>query len=138
MAYQNRHHHGNASAGRVTVGVVCLAVLAANGLIFWKVASPEPPILWLKILTLITPPWLLAGGWYATRRAAWGRGMMLIVLYVGTAALFMAAVMTLVSENAPLRGRLGLILAAAAIYLIAGLVVTHSKDIRRLTSRAYD
>lgn len=137
MSHSHRNH-GNAVVGRITLGVACLLIIGANGLIYWKVAAPPPQIPVLKILTIITIPWMVAGAWFTNDRATWGRGMMLTILYAGSLGLFMTGIITVTMEDSPLRDRLGPIFIATGVYVVVTLVVTYSKHVRRLTNRTWD
>ena len=136
---QHHHHrHGKVFVGRVMVVVACLLVLWVNGLVFKEAAAPPHPIPALKVITVISLIWMFTGAWGMCARQAWSRYLVLTILYAGSLGFSLAGIITLATEDGVLVGRMGPIFIAAAVYLYVSLVLTHSKHVRRLTSRAFE
>jgi hypothetical protein len=136
--YHHHHHHGNVVAGRIMVVAGCIFILFANWLIFKKAAMqarPSPP---LELATVVSLLWFFAGASGMIARYPWTRYVTLAMLYVGSIGWFLTAVITFFSDESPLADYLKPFLIATAIYLYVSLVFTHSRHIRRLTSRAYE
>jgi len=140
MVYTHRRHrHGNIRVGRVMVAAGCLIVAAANGWISWQASRPPDPGKALEILMLITLPWIFAGAWGMVTRQNWGRVMMLAILYVGSLAFFLETMtMLTLNSGAPQSSHIRPMIVGLAAYLIVSLFLTHSKHVRRLTSRALE
>ena len=138
MTHSQRRRHGSIVAGRLTVAAGCLLVLGANALVFKESAGPPDPLPVLKVLLTISLLWIFAGGVGMCLRMAWMRFVALTMLYVGSLCFFLAGVMTISMDDGPLKGRLQPIFIATGVYLIVSLVFTHSRDVRRLTSRAFE
>jgi FtsH-binding integral membrane protein len=81
---------------------------------------------------------MFAGAWGMCTRKGWSRVLMLTILYVGSFGLFLTSIITLSTESAPLAGRIASIVVGGAVYMISSLVLTHSRDVKRLTSRALE
>jgi xanthine/uracil permease len=124
--------------GRITVVVVCVIVLGINAFIFKKAAERPQPLPALQASAVVSLMWMFAGAWGLYTRKNWGRVLMLAILYAGCFGLFLAWIMTLSLDSGPLQGRLAPIVLGMVIYLISSLVLTHSKDVKRLTSRALE
>lgn len=137
MSYGHRHH-GSVRVGRVMVVAGCLLVLGANALVFKAASAPPRPIPTLEILTIISLVWMFAGAAGTCARLDWARFLMLTVLYMGSLGFFMAGIITVATDGGLLVGRLTPIFIATGVYLLASLVLTHSKHVRRLTSRALE
>jgi hypothetical protein len=120
----------------VVVGAIL--VLGANGLVFNEAAIPLHPLPALKGITVISLLWMFAGAWGTCARKLWARYLMLAILYVGSLGFFLTGIITLAMDDGPLLGRLQPIFIATALYLFVSLVLTHSKHVRRLTSRAWE
>jgi hypothetical protein len=133
-----RRHHGNIFVGRGIVVCAFLMILGANGFILKQAAAPPRPVPGLEVAAVISLIWMFTGAWALCARKNWGRGMILAILYGGTFGLFISAVITVSSADGPLTGQLEPLLIAMPVYLIASLVLTHSRHVRRLTSRAYE
>jgi hypothetical protein len=133
-----RRHHGNIFVGRGMVVSAFLAILAANGVIFKHAAAPPRPVPGLEVAAVISLIWMFTGTWALCARENWGRGMVLTILYGGTFGLFIAAIITISSAEGPLTGQLEPLLIAMPVYLVTSLILTHSRHVRRLTSRAYE
>jgi hypothetical protein len=138
MSPPPRGHHGNILIGRIMVAVACLLVLWVNLLIFRQASAPRHPLPVLKVVTIISLLWMVAGAWGMCRRQNFGRSLVLTILYLGSFAGFIWGIIILGTADTSLAGGLEPTFIATAVYLITGLVLTHSKHVRRLTSRAYE
>jgi hypothetical protein len=139
MGYSHHHHHhGRVSVGRIKVVVVCLLVVAINGWLFKRAAAPPDPLQLLEALTVISIPWILAGAWGMCVRKNWGRGLMLAVLYLGSFGCLMTWLAAMVGSSDSLRARSTPLLAGTVVYALCSIVLTKSRDVRRLTSRALE
>jgi hypothetical protein len=136
--HHHRHHHGNVRIGRAVVAGGCLLVLLANGLLFREGSSRPQPLPILKLLSIVSLMWMYAGAWGMCSRMAWARALTLTILYAGSVALFLTGIITVTSGEGVMAGRLRPVWIATAIYLYVSLLLTHSKHVRRLTSRAYE
>lgn len=140
MSYEYGHHrhHGRVGVGRVMVMAGCLLVLVANGLVFKAAAGPPRPLTGLKVIAVISLIWIFAGAWGMCTRKSWSRYLVLTLLYAGSLGFFLTGVISASMDDAALEGRLQPIFIATAVYLYVSLVLTHSKHVRRLTSRAFE
>jgi len=138
MSPAHRHHHGNVFVGRVMVAVACLFVLGANGLVFKQAAGPPHPLPVLKVITVISLIWMFTGAWIMCARKSWGRYLVLTILYAGSLGFFLAGIATVATEDGDLVGRVQPIFIATAVYVYVSLVLTHSRHVRRLTSRTWE
>ncbi len=91
-----------------------------------------------KVVVIISLLWMGAGAWIMCRRQGFGRVLVLTILYLGTAGFFILILLTLLSDEPPLVEGLNVESISAAVYLFTSLVLTHSKHVKRLTSRAYE
>jgi hypothetical protein len=137
MSPIHHRHHGSVSVGRIMVVAGCFLVLVANTLVFKEAAVP-PPLPLLKVIAVMSLVWMFAGAWSMCTRTLWARFMVLIILYAGSLGFFLAGVITMATDDGPLVGRVQSIFIATAVYLYVSLVFTHSKHVRRLTSRAWE
>jgi hypothetical protein len=134
-----RHrHHGNIFVGRVMVVAACLLVLWVNALIFKEASAPEHPLPVLKVVTVMSLVWMFTGALGVCGRMTWGRPLMLTILYAGSFAAYIWGLIILATADRTLAGGLKATFIATVVYLIMSLVMTHSKHVRRLTSRAYE
>jgi hypothetical protein len=139
MGYSQHNRHGNIPTGRIMVVAGCLAVLVANGLVFREAAAFPHPLPPLEVIAVISLLWVFAGAWGMCMRKIWGRSMALTVLYAGSLSLFVSIMITLTgTSDGVLVGRLEPLIIADGIYLLASLVLTKSKHVRRLTSRQWE
>jgi len=138
MSPSHHRHHGSVSHGRITVVAGCVLLLVANGLIFQDAKSPVHPLPGLQIAMAISLIWIYAGAWAMCTRKYWGRYLVLTILNIASISFFLAVLVTLTTENAVLSGRLIPIIIALAIYLCVSGVLTHSRHVRRLTSRIWE
>jgi hypothetical protein len=136
--HHHHRHHGRVFAGRIIVAVACLFLLAVNAMLF-KVAAARPhPIPALKLVAVASLLWMFTGAWGMCARQGWARVLTLMILYVGSVGYFLAGIITLTTNDGDLVGHLQPLFIATAVYLIVSLVLTHSRHVRRLTSRAYE
>jgi hypothetical protein len=119
------------------VAAGCLILLVANGLVF-KEATAAPALPILQVITVISLLWIVAAAWGVCRRNGWMRYMLLTILYAGSIGFFLTAIITLATVDGPLVGRVGPIFIATAAYIYVSLVFTHSKHVKRLSSRAWE
>jgi hypothetical protein len=134
-----RHrHHGNVFVGRVILGVACLLVLSVNALIFQQASAPQHPLPVLKVVMVMSLVWMFTGAWAVGRRLTWGRPLMLAILYASALASGVWGLIILATADRTLAGGLKPTFIATAVYFVTSLVLTHSKHVRRLTSRAYE
>lgn len=137
MSYSH-HHHGNIVLGRITVAVAIVFVLAADWLICRQENRTPFPVAGIQITIIISVIWLVAGAIAVGMRYAWGRAMVLTILYSGAFGFFVTAIITVGDADGRLAVRLIPLLATTSIYLVFGLILTHSKHVKRLTSRAWE
>jgi hypothetical protein len=138
MSYSNRHRHGIILAGRIIVAAACVLVLGTNGWIFKEAGRPPHPVPALQVAAAISLMWMLAGAWGMIGRKNWGRVMVLTILYGGSFGFFVEWLITVTAADETMTGRLNLIFVGLAVYLIASLVLTNSKHVKRLTSRVWE
>lgn len=139
MSYSHHHHrHGVVSLGRAMVVAGCVLILIANGLVFREASAPPHPLPLLKVITVISLVWMFAGASAMCMRKVWARYLVLTILYAGSLGFFLAGIITVSTNDGVLVGRLRPIFIATAVYLYVSLVLTHSKHVRRLTSRALE
>jgi hypothetical protein len=134
----HHHHHGSATRGRAMAIVGCLLIIAANAFVFKDARDQARPILFLQLCMAISLIWILAGTWAMCVRLVWGRFFVLTVLYIGTIGFFIATLISITTEGGPLEGRLTPLFIAGVIYLVVSLALTKSRNVRRLTSRAWE
>jgi hypothetical protein len=134
----HHRHHGSVFVGRVIVVVACLLVLSVNALIFKQASAPQHPLPVLKVVTVMSLVWMFTGAWAVCRRMAWGRPLTLAILYAGTFAACIWGLIILATADRTLADGLQPTFIATAVYFVTSLVLTHSKHVRRLTSRAYE
>jgi hypothetical protein len=132
------HRHGSVVVGRALVAVSCLLVLWVNALIFKQASDPRAPLPVLKGVAVITLLWMFAGASALCRRKAWGRTFVLTILYAGTFASFIWGIIILGTADTSLAGGVKPTFVTTGVYLYTSLVLTHSKHVRRLTSRIYE
>lgn len=121
------------------VGIGCLLILIANAILFRAAAVRTDPNTALKAITLISLVWMIAGAWGIGIRKQWGRAMTLTVLYAGSLGYFLTVLVILTEpQQGAVATSLVPYIIATAIYLFVSLVVTRSKHVRRLTSRAWE
>jgi hypothetical protein len=139
MGYSHSHHrHGKVSLGRIMVAVAFLLVLAANLLLYKQAASPASPSPILQLIVIISLLWMFAGAAGMCVRRAWGRVLILTILNAGAFGFFILGMIALTSKDSGFGGLIRFIFIAVAIYAIASLVLTNSRHVRRLTSRALE
>jgi hypothetical protein len=126
------------SVGRIKVIIVSVVVAALNGWLCKRAAAQPDPIQTMEILTLIGIPWIVAGAWGLCTRKPWGRALTLGVLYAGSFGTLMAWIAGMTGDPGPLRQRALPLLAGIGVYVVGSLVLTKSRDVRRLTSRALE
>jgi len=137
MAY-TYHRRGSIYVGRILVVAVCVVVLGANGFIFVRAAARPHPLPALQVASLVSLIWMFAGAWGTCMRKGWGRVLMLAILYAGSFGLFLTWIITISMEPGPMGERITPIVVGGVVYLISSLVLTHSRDVKRLTSRALE
>jgi hypothetical protein len=138
MTAHHHRHHGSVFVGRVIVVVACLLVLGVNALIFEQASAPQHPLPVLKVVTVMTLVWMYTGAFAVCRRMPWGRPLMLTILYAGSFAACLWGLIILATADRTLAGGLKPTFIATVVYFITSLVLTHSRHVRRLTSRAYE
>jgi len=131
------HHHGRIPVGRAIVAAACLLVVGVNAWLFAEAAAPSRPLPMLKLVVIISLVWMFAGAGLLWMRLALGRYLVLTILYAGSLGFFLAGAITECMDDAPLTGRVVPVFVAMAVYLVVSLVLTHSRHVRRLTSRAW-
>jgi hypothetical protein len=133
-----RHHHGNVFVGRIMVAAGFILALGANALIF-RIATLKPhPVTGLKVISIISSVWMLAGAGAMCMRLAWGRYLMLSIVSLSAFCFFLTGLFTLSIDEGAMVGKSRPIFAATAIYLFVTLVLMHSRHVRRLTSRTWE
>jgi hypothetical protein len=137
MSHTHHHRHARVSVGRLKVAIVCVLVLAADGWIF-KRAARGPEIKAMEVAALIGIPWVLAGAWGLCTRKGWGRALMLGVIYIGSFAGVVTWLAAMTGDPGPLRDRATPLIAGTGVYAVCGLLLSKSRDVRRLTSRALE
>jgi hypothetical protein len=130
--------NGNIALGRIMVIVVCLLVLWVDTAIFKQASAPAYPLPALKGAVAVSVLWLLTGAAGTCLRRGWARPMMLTVLYLGSIGSFVWAIIVLGVADRTLAGGFKPTFFAGVVYLIASLVLTNSKHVRRLTSRMFE
>ena len=134
----SHRHRGNVLVGRIMVVVGSVLALGADALIF-KLGSLGPhPVTGLKVISVISLVWMLAGAGALCMRLAWGRYLMLIIVSLSAFGFFLTGVITLATKEGALVGKAKPIFAATAVYLLVTLVLMHSRHVRRLTSRTWE
>jgi len=138
MIHRHRHRHGNPFLGRIIVVVACLFLLGADLIISKAATHPgtQPDKLGIAIIFLVLV-WVYAGAIATCVRKIWGRFLMLTLIYIGTLNFFVYIVIQLNSHVIP-KDYVKALIFGTVIYLIVSLVLTHSKDVRRLTSRVWE
>jgi hypothetical protein len=138
MSDRHHHHHGSTTVGRTMVVVIGFIVLAANAFIYTRaLAFPYPPPT-MQVAMIISVVWMVAGAWGLCRRRAWGRALVLTILYAGAFWYFVTAVIVIADANGPVANRLLPMFIGTVVYLVTGLVLTNSKHVRRLSSRTWE
>jgi hypothetical protein len=137
MSYSHRHH-GNIQLGRTIVAAAALVILVADWLIYRQAISTPFPPPGLPATIIISIVWLIAGAIAMGMRHAWGRVMVLSILYIGAIGFFVIAIITISAADGPMADRLKSLFATTFVYFVVSLVLTHSKHVRRLTSRAWE
>jgi hypothetical protein len=132
------HLHGSVPIGRIIVVVACLIILAVDLWIFKRAGAPPNPLPLLQGAVVISLLWTFAGAVGMCRRKAWARSLVLTILYATTFGLFIWGLVVLATADSTLAGGLRPTFIATPVYLIISLVLTHSKHVKRLTSRAYE
>ncbi len=120
------------------VVAACLIMLVENGLLFKEGASPLHPVESLKVIAVLSLLWMFTGAWGIFFRKAWGRVLALTILYLCSAGYFLAVIITATSGSGVFVGRLRPIVIATLVYVYLSLVLTHSRHVRRLTSRTWE
>ena len=138
MIQHHRHRHGNPFVGRIIVAVGCLFLLGADLIICKAATRPgtQPDKLSIAIIFLVLV-WVYAGAIATCARKVWGRFLMLTLIYIGTLNFFLSIAILLNSHVVP-KDYVKALIFGTVIYLIVSLVLTHSKDVRRLTSRVWE
>jgi hypothetical protein len=137
MSYSHRHP-GKILHGRAIVAVAAVIILVADWLIFRQAIRTPFPFSGLPVAVVISVIWLIAGAVAMGMRFAWGRAMVLAILYTGAIGFFVIAIITISDADGFLAVRLKSLFGTTFIYLVVSLVLTHSKHVRRLTSRAWE
>jgi hypothetical protein len=132
------HRHGVVRVGRIMVIAACVMLLVENGLLFREGASPEHPVEGLKVIAVLSLLWMFTGAWAMCFRKVWGRVLTLTILYLCSAGYFLAVIITVTSGSGVFVGRLRPIVIATLVYIYLSLVLTHSRHVRRLTSRTWE
>jgi hypothetical protein len=139
MGYSQHHRrHGRVPVGRATVVIACVLVVAINGWMCKSAAALPDPIPTLELLTLISIPWNIAAAWAMYMRKGWGRGMFLFLLYVGTVGYLMTWIAATVEKVDTLHQRSLPLLVGTCVYVLCTVVLSKSRDVHRLTSRALE
>ncbi|MGA3171223.1 MAG: hypothetical protein ABSE62_09425 [Chthoniobacteraceae bacterium] len=138
MTGHHRHRHGNPFVGRIIVAVACLFLLGADLIICKAATRPgaQPDKLGVAI-TFMLLGWIYSGAIATCARKLWGRVLMLTLIYIATIYFFISTVILLNSRVIPKDYAKALIFGTV-IYLVVSLVLTRSKDVRRLTSRVWE
>ena len=139
MSPSHHHRHGSILVGRIFVAVACLLVLGANLMICKAATSPQFPVpAYVKARLLAGLVWLFAGALAMCMRRGWGRYMALFFVYVETFDFFLSGIVAFNSAEIVPPGMIKAYFIGTAVYLYVALVLTHSKHVQRLTSRAYE
>jgi len=138
MTQPQHLRRGSVLVGRIMVAAACLLVLVANGVVFQSAASQPHPLPELQLVAVASLAWIFTGAWCMCIRKVWARGLTLSILYAGSLASFLAGVIAGATNEGPLVGHLQPLAISTAIYLFLSLVLTHSRHVRRLTSRIWD
>ncbi len=139
MSYSYSHRHrGNILLGRAIVAAASVIILVADLLIYRQAIKTPFAFSGLPITVIISAIWLVAGAVAMGMRYAWGRAMVLAILYAGASGLFVIAIVTIGAADGSPAIVLKSLFATAFIYLVVSLVLTNSKHVRRLTSRNWE
>jgi hypothetical protein len=138
MGHSHHRRHGRVLVGRIEVLIACVLVTPVNAWIFKRAAAPPEPVKVLEIIALISVPWILAGAWGLCTRKQWGRGILLGLLYIGSVACLMGWIAGTFGAFDNLRPCSTPMLCGAVVYSFCALVLSYSRDVRRLTSRALE
>jgi hypothetical protein len=138
MSFRHRQKHGNILLGRAIAAVTALVILGIDCLIYRQSVLTPFPIPGLQVTIVISAIWLIAGTVAVCMRQAWGRVMMLTILYTGAIGFFVIAVVILGAADPGVMARLKPLGLAIFVYFVAVLVVSNSRHIRRLTSRSWE
>ena len=120
------------------VMVGCILILGANYMIFKEAAAKPNPLPPLEGVAVISFLWMFAGASGICMRLGWGRAMALTILYLGSIGFFVTIIITVCTDDGTLVGRLTPIVVATIAYTYVSLVFTHSRHVKRLTSRVWD
>ena len=138
MSAAHVSRHGNIVVGRVIIAVACLLVVCVNVLMFKRSVAPPEQLRLLKGLMVISFIWIFTGAWAMCTRRNWGRPLVLTIFYAKTFIYFVLVIIILGAADLTLAGGLKPTFIGMVVYFITSLVLTHSKHVRRLTSRAYE
>jgi hypothetical protein len=133
-----RHHHGSIRIGRIMVVVCCLFIVLADALVFREDKTNAYPLPGTQLVIAISLVWLAAGAAGLIMRRPWGRYFLLIVIYIFCVTFFITAIIVVASGEGEVAARLKPLSVTTIIYLVISLVLTQSKNVRRLTSRQWD
>ena len=136
--HAHHHHHGHVWAGRLMVAIGCVLVLGANFLIFREASLRIEPSPARRMISVITLLWMFAGAWLMCARMIWGRFLVLFILYAGSLGYFLGGVIGLTAAYPWPLLRVRIFFIASGVYLFISLVLTHSRHVRRLTSRMWE
>ena len=138
MGYSSRHHHGDIRVGRIIIAVALLPILAVNWLIFRHDAATPYPVPGMQLAMIIGGLWFVAGAIANGARKAWGHTFILTILYLGMFAFFITVVVVIANAAGPIAPQLKAMIIGITVYLIVTLVLSHSRHVRRLTSRVWE
>jgi hypothetical protein len=139
MGYSHHHrHHGRVFVGRLLVIIACVLTSAVNGWVIKSAGAQPDPLETVEIIALISIAWIVAGAWVLCMRKSWGRGFMLGLLSIGSFAYGMGWISAMVGGSDPVRARMLPFLAATVVYALCTAVLSNSRDVKRLTSRALE
>ena len=138
MAYSSRHKHGNIPRGRITVAIAVIFVLGVDWLIYRQANRTPFPFAGLQAILIISGIWLIVCAIALGMRQAWGRFMVLTILYAVTGAFFLLAIITISGADGQTAVRLKTLAVGTLIYFVAGLFLANSRHVRRLTSRIWE
>lgn len=138
MGYGHRHIHGSVTVGRTIVAVGLLPLLWANWIIFEQALVTPYPMPGMEQMMVISVLWIIVSATALGLRKSWGRYLLLTILYASAFGFFITGVITLATGEAPLAARLKPMMIGTVFYLIVSLVLTHSKHVKRLTSRTWE
>ena len=137
--HHHRHHHGNAKVGRIIVAVGCL-ILLADALYTCKVTVElgDKMTSMTNVSAFVVLIWVYTGAGAMCMRKMWGRFLVLTILYIETLSTFVQGIVAVNDTEGQWALIAKTLFMNSAIYLVVSLVFTHSRHIKRITSRTWE